>query len=142
MQLNKIISEWLQSGLSKPMNNHRVQEIKRAQKESLLYRTIASLYLELTLDNPDLAGLFVTKVKLSPDKSSCTVFFYSARGSSFFREAFKTLVLYKPSMRKAVADSISSRYAPELVFKYDAQLEKQQEIECLLDTIKQEDSSS
>ncbi len=110
--------------------------IKRAQKESLLFRVISQLFLQATLDDPRLQGIFVNRVQLSTDKSSCTVFFYTAKGEEGFNELRKHLLLYKPSLRKAIAASIPGRYTPELVFKFDTQFEKLQRIEELLEEVK------
>jgi len=117
----------------------RAQEIRRAQKESLLLREISKLYLDLCIDKPELQSLFVNRVQLSSDKSGCNVFFFSTQGEEKFKELFPTLILYKPSMRKAIAHSIPSRRAPDLVFKYDYPYEKQQQVELALNTLKYED---
>jgi len=114
--------------------------VKRAQKESLLHQLLLQLYLQLMLDDKRLQGMSITRVKLSPDKSVCSVFFHTDQGELGFKERFNTLVLYKPSLRKAIADAIPSRYVPNLVFKYDAQVEKQQRVEEILKKIKDEAS--
>lgn len=117
----------------------RVASIKRSQKESLLRREISSLLQTASLDNPALAGLDITHVELSRDKGICSVFFYSPEGEEFFKRKLSTLVLFKPSLRKAIAQKIPSRYVPEIIFKYDSQLEKQLAIEQLLDKAKQQE---
>ena len=117
---------------------HQSSAIKRAQKESQLLQEISKLLLQLTLDDHRLQGLFVNRVKLSPDKSICTVFFYTANGQAEFEEKVGSLILYKPSLRKAIAQIIPSKYVPEFVFKFDDQFEKQQRIDQLLDKIKED----
>lgn len=52
---------------------------------------------------------------------------------------FLVLKLYKPSLRKALS-KLPSRYAPELIFKYDEELEKQMKLEELMDKVKEQDS--
>ncbi|OGB97575.1 hypothetical protein A3F06_03525 [candidate division TM6 bacterium RIFCSPHIGHO2_12_FULL_36_22] len=115
-----------------------VQDIKRRQKESLLYREISKLFLEVALDNPGFQSLFINKVVLSPDKGLCTVYFYSPKGIDFFKTQLEALKLFKPSLRKALSQTINSRRVPQIVFAFDSQLEKQEHIEQLLDQIKQE----
>jgi ribosome-binding factor A len=115
---------------------HQSSAIKRAQKESQLQQELSKLLLQLTLDNHQLQGLFVNRVKLSPDKSVCTVFFYTANGRTEFEEKLGSLILYKPSLRKAISQIIPSKYVPEFIFKFDDQFEKQQHIDELLDKIK------
>jgi ribosome-binding factor A len=117
----------------------RVSEIKKAQKEKLLFKEISKLFLELTLDNPELRDLFVSRVILSPDKSNCFIYFYSPHGQNFFEEKLQLLKLYKPSMRKSISSIIEARYTPELIFKYDEQHEKTEKINQLLEKIKTED---
>ncbi len=112
--------------------------IKRAQKASLLLRTISALLLEAARDNTSLAGLTITRVDLSPDKSSVRVYFYTDKGSAHFKEILEELKLYKPSLRASLARSIAGRYTPDITFKFDDIFEKTQRIEHLLDTVKME----
>jgi ribosome-binding factor A len=122
------------------MNNPRVSDIKRAQKESLLLHELSSYFLRITLDDERLKDLVINRVKLSRDKSSCTLLFYCPGGQERFDALLPLLILYKPSMRKALADSIKSRYTPQLIFRYDAPFEKQLSVEALLDRLKEEES--
>lgn len=121
------------------MTFSRVQEIKKAQKERLLFREISNLFLQASLDDSRLQKFSVSRVQLSPDKGLCTVFFFSPEGEDYFNELLPILKLYKPSMRKAIAEKIESRYTPELVFKFDEQVEKQERINRLIDQIKTEE---
>ncbi len=114
--------------------------IKRAQKESLLLRELSKLLMQITMDNRELQGIFVNRVKLSPDRSICLVYFYCADGAEGFKKRMPLLILYKPSLRKALATAIPSRYTPELMFKFDRQFEKQQRIENLLEQIKHDEN--
>lgn len=118
--------------------NSRTSSIKRAQKESQLYRTISELFMKLAQDDPRLADLTINRVSLSNDKSLCRVYFYTAQGESAFREKLPYLILYKPSLRKALAQSINARYTPQIEFDFDSQFEKQLELEGLLEKIKGE----
>ena len=118
------------------MDNKTVRDIKRSQKESVFYKHIAQLFLQISQENERLHGLSVNRVQLSPDKSVCSVLFYSTKGKAFFDERMEDLILYKPSLRSAIAKAIPSRYVPKIVFKYDSQFEKQIEIESLLDKVK------
>jgi ribosome-binding factor A len=120
------------------MNNPRIQLIKKGRKESLLLREISKLLLQTSLDDERLRGLFVTHVVLSNDKGVCFVYFYSEGGEQDFQKKLEILTLYKPSMRKAIAQKVESRYVPELVFKYDAQFEKQKRVEEIIEKLKEE----
>ncbi len=116
----------------------RVSTIKHAQKESVLLHTIAQLFMPIMQDEPLLEGLTVTRTVLSPNKNSCTIFFHTLGGLKEFEEKRKTLVLYKPSLRRALAKSIHGRYTPDLRFAYDQQLDKQRHIDDLIDKLKDE----
>lgn len=116
-----------------------VKSVKRAQKESVILRLISQLFLQAEIDDPRLTGLTLTRVVLSPDKSLCTVYFHTPEGKQAFEEKLAILKLYKPSMRKAIAQEVPGRYTADLVFKYDTQFEKQARIEILIDSIKKKD---
>jgi ribosome-binding factor A len=122
-------------------NNSKTSSIKRSQKESVLFRLISSLVHQALLEQPSLQGLSVTRVELSPGKTLCNVFFYTAQGKEHFDKLLGDLKLFKPSIRKAISDEMQSRYTVELMFKYDAQFEKKERIDRLLDSIKDQNSS-
>ncbi len=113
-------------------------DIKRAQKESLLLRELSNFYLRITMDDDRLRDISLNRVKLSKDKSVCSLFFFSLKGVEHFQETMPFLILYKPSMRKALAQSINARYTPQLVFKYDSPFEKSLKLDVLLDQLKEE----
>ena len=119
--------------MHRPHNNF----VKKAQKESLFYQELSKLFMSVAVDDEKLHGLSLTRVKLSDDGGICLAFFYCEGGLAEFEEKRKWLVLYKPSLRKALARQIPGRYTPDLVFKFDDQFEKVQRIESLLDTIKE-----
>jgi ribosome-binding factor A len=120
------------------MIGNRSRDIKRAQKEAALLREVSKLFMQLSMDEPLLRDLFINRIHLSPDKSHCTVYFYTAAGKAAFEEKLPLLILYKPSMRHALSQELIARYTPDLRFAFDEQFEKQQHIEHLLDSIKSE----
>ena len=124
------------------MVNPELKDRRRAQKESLLFRELSQLFMRLTIDDSKLAGLTLNRVALSKNKSSVTLYFYIPGGPEAFKERKDALVLYKPSLRKALSQAIPARYTPELVFAYDHLFEKQTKVDTLLEQIKKERSSS
>ena len=120
------------------MTRSRVSTIKHAQKESELLHQISQLFVQIMQDEPLLQHVSITRVKLSPDKGSCKIFFHAIGGKQEYETARKRLVLYKPSLRKALASVIHGRYIPKLQFLYDEQLDKQREIDDLIDSLKRE----
>lgn len=115
-----------------------VSDIKRAQKQRLLQREIASLFMKAQLDDPQLEGISITRVELSSDKSMCIVFMFLSGGQLAFDEKLKHLKLYKPSLRKSLADRLRFRYTPNLAFRYDALQEKEEEMNLLFEKLKGE----
>jgi ribosome-binding factor A len=115
------------------MRQSTVSSIKRSQKESLYLRTISKLFNEVAQDDAKLRGIFVSRVSLSDDKSHVTVFFHSLQGHEHFEKSFDALVVYKPSLRKALAQEIQSRYTPDIVFRYDVMFDKVQRVEELIE---------
>ncbi len=121
--------------------NSSAGTVKRAQKESLLFREISKLFLEASFDDPKLHTITINRVALSPDKGICTVYFYTPDGQDYFEHhLLPILSQYKVSLRRALAARVHSRYTPELVFAYDKQFEKQLRIEQLLEEVKAEES--
>lgn len=115
-----------------------LSDIKHAQKESFLTREISNQLLKIIIDDPKLEGLHVTRVKLSQEKGRCTVFFCSLDGQETFKEKLSQLILYKPSLRSAVAKAMQSRYTPDLTFVYDEQLEHTEKVNLLIEKLKDE----
>ncbi|HLW73100.1 MAG TPA: ribosome-binding factor A [Candidatus Babeliales bacterium] len=114
------------------------QEIRKAQKESYFYREISNLFLKITIDEPRLNGLFINKINLSSDGGTCTVLFLATHGRPEFEEKLPMLILYKPSLRSALAKTGHGRYTPNLIFRYDEDQEKVDKINRLLDKLKDE----
>lgn len=114
------------------------QEIKKAQKESYYFKEISQLFLQITIDEPRLFGLFINKINLSPDGGTCTVLFLATHGRTEFEEKLPLLILYKPSLRTALAKTSHGRYVPNLIFRYDEDQEKVEKINRLLDRLKDE----
>src|SRR5690606_2542712 len=116
----------------------RQQDINRAQRESYFFREIANLFMQITIDEPRLHGIFINKVTLSPDGGTCVVLFLSQSGKQEFEEKLQTLILYKPSLRAALAKTSHGRYTPNLIFRYDEGHEKTEKINNLLERLKNE----
>lgn len=117
-----------------------VKSIRKSQKESLLLREIAQLFNVISNEDPELKNLFVNRVALSEHGGMAEVYFYSSLGREEFERVFQQLKLYKPSLRKAIADRVPGRYTPDIRFKFDDQLKKQLAIEELIEQVKEHDA--
>lgn len=120
------------------MTSKRQQDVKHAQREAFLYREIASLLSRLMANEPQLSGMFINRISLSPDRGLCTVYFYAPAGRDAFKKQLPTLILYKPSLRDAIAKALQSRYTPEIRFAYDDLYDKQRRVEDLIEQLKTE----
>jgi ribosome-binding factor A len=113
----------------------RVSGIRHAQKEELFSRELSILLQKLSLDDPRVAKVFISNVKLAPDRKLCTVYLYSAEGKETVHEIVGVLILYAPSLRKALASATDQRFVPDLRFVFDERYEKMQRVEALLESI-------
>ena len=113
---------------------------KREQKTSLFLRGISSIIQSLVPDEPALLKVFITKVELAKNYSTCYVYFSTYTDKSDFGEALEILKLYRPSLRKALGQAISGRYVPDLRFVYDEDKEKERKIMNLLDKVAERES--
>ncbi len=120
------------------MTGERARAIKQAQRESYLLREISSLYMRIAQDTPALQGVYIVKAELSSDGSTCTVYFHSNQGQDHYEQIKDTLILYKPSIRTALAKTSSSRYVPQLIFRYAEGVEQQQRVNDLIENLKKE----
>lgn len=114
------------------------QEIKKAQKESYFFREISQFFHQIVIDDQRLSGMFINRVSLSSDGGTCVVLFLATDGKPAFEEKLSTLVLYRPSLRTALAKTSHGRYTPNLIFRYDDDHEKVDKINRLLDRLKDE----
>lgn len=115
-------------------------DIKREKKKSLFFRELSVLIHKITVSEPDVAAVYISRVDLSADSGIIYVYFASMREPSkeLFEKALAKLKLYKPSIRKALAQSLQSRYTPNLLFLFDENAEKVRNINELLDKAQKE----
>ena len=123
------------------MKYNEQSSIKREQKTALFFREISNLIQKLSLDEPEISKVYVTKVKLSKDSGICFVYFSTYQNKEDFNNALEVLKLYKPSLRTALSKAVTGRYTPNLVFLYDAAKEKERKLTELLDKVSQEDKN-
>jgi ribosome-binding factor A len=120
----------------------KAHEIKREQKKSLYLREIAQLLQPLLYEDKVIASIYPTRVDFSADCGICYVYFSTIEDcenkEKFVEDAFKALILYKPSLRSALAKNIKSRYTPDLLFLYDKVSDREQRVNELLDKVHQE----
>lgn len=114
--------------------------IRKARKEAQFLRVVTTLYVTQAVEDVRLRDIFINRIELSADGGLCYVFFYTDKGEAYFNEVLPHLILYKPSLRAALAKEIRSRYTPDIIFKFDDKFLKQQKIEQLIDKVIREDN--
>lgn len=126
------------------MARSRSQEVRRNQKKSFYLRELSSFLSRLAIDEPGLAGLYITRVDLSPDGGKCYIYFsfYDDQSAeqklARYEQVRKTLVLYKGSLRKQLSQSMHSRYVPHLQFMFDDKKEQEHRVDELLTKVGKE----
>lgn len=121
-------------------------DIKREKKKAIYLRELSIFLDVLAQDEPSLREVFLSRVDLSADCGLCYLYFAALPNNetteeqkkSLFKTALETLKLYKPSLRKNLAQQIKSRYTPDLIFLYDEKKEKIDRINELLDKVHEE----
>lgn len=116
----------------------RTIQVKRDRKKSFYLRELSALLTRLVQDEPTLLQLYFTRIELSADGGLCYVYcsFLNAsgpdEGRTLFEQAREKLVLYRGSMRKALAGAASGKYVPDLRFFFDEKKEKEKRVTDLL----------
>ena len=122
----------------------KIRDIKREQRKSYYLRELSQLLYALGQDEPLLRSIFPTRIDLSDDGGICYVYFSviptNATDSreELFDQALPQLKLYKPSIRTALAKTLSKRYVPDLLFLFDDKKEKVDKMNDLLDKVQQQ----
>ena len=125
-----------------PSSQAQSPSIRREQKKKALFRMLSSLMQNIGSDDQALNSLFVSRVEMSDDGSMCYVYFSTFTTQEVFEAMLPKLILYKPSMRAALAKEFQTRYTPDLIFYYDKIKDKERAIHELLDSVKANNESS
>jgi len=122
------------------MTRTRVAEVKRERRKALFLREMSTLIQSIASDEPAVAGVYVTHVDISPNSGILYVYFaaFKEPGEEAFKTALSVLKLYKPSIRKAFAQRIQTRYAPDIVFVFNKVKERERRVNDLLDKVIQD----
>ena len=122
------------------MTKTYASDVKRERRKSLFLQEITKLIQELAQQEPAIAQVYVSNVDISANTGICYVYFssYQEPGEEIFNKALEFLKLYKPSLRKAFAGRVQTRYAPDLVFMFDKAKEKERRINDLLNKVQDE----
>ena len=118
-----------------------MSERNKARAEEAIRQVVAELLMRRVKD-PRVSGVSVIDVKLSKDYSVAKILYNVVGGGGDSEEARKGLESCRRFIRGQLSNSLRLRVIPELVFIYDASLDRAMAIEELLHQIHEEESSS
>jgi len=128
------------------MYKSNTSDIKRERKKAQFLRELSSFIDTIADEQPAVREVYLSRLELSADGGICYLYFStmvpkdpeSEDAQRIFKEALDVLKLYKPSLRKSLAQSLQARYTPDLIFLFDEKREKIDRINSLLDQVHQE----
>jgi ribosome-binding factor A len=124
--------------------------IKRERRKSVLLRELSTFIDAIAEEQPAVREVYLSRLDLSADGGICYLYFAAVTpqigsgqtAEERYKEALSILKLYRPSLRKNLAQSLQARYTPDLMFLFDENREKIDRINGLLDQVSQELSVS
>ncbi len=108
---------------------------KKDRAKAQFFKEFTILFRGLALDQPIFNAIYPTRMDTAPDGSVLYIYFTANGGKDEVNSILGDLILFKPSIRKALSQQIRARYVPQLVFKFDETFEKVMRIEKLLENI-------
>jgi len=117
--------------------------VKREKKKKQFLQEISMHLHNISYDDARVATVFITHVDLSADTGICYVYCSAypnvenplKSSKEIFKEALVFLKLYKPSIRSALAKTLSARYVPQIMFIFDENRAKVDKLNGLLDQV-------
>ncbi len=108
---------------------------RRQQRVSDRVREEIAVLLERRLEDPRLLGLTITGVEVTPDLKQAFVYVSSLQGVEGSHDALAGLEHAKGFIRHELAQRLNLRVTPEVVFRWDASLERGERISRILDDL-------
>lgn len=99
--------------------------------------------LARSVQDPGIGFITITRVKVTPDLQLARVYYTSlsaegADGAKEQKQTAKALERVKPFLRRQIAQRIQLRRAPELEFRYDESIADLDNVEKLLQQVREE----
>lgn len=107
----------------------RVGDQIRQEITSLLARNV---------QDPGIGFITITRVTVTPDLQIARVFYTALGDDKALKETGKALERVKPFLRRQIAQRIRLRRAPELEFRYDESIADLDNVERLLQNVREE----
>jgi ribosome-binding factor A len=105
---------------------------QRADRVGEQIRQELGMVLAREVHDPAIGFVTLTRVKVSPDLQTARVFYTLIGDDTAKRETRKALERATPFLRRHVGSRVRLRRVPEIVFEFDASVERQERIERIL----------
>ena len=109
--------------------------VRKERKKAFLLQELSYLILQLSFDEKRLSKVYPTRVDLSDGGGMCTLYFASSEGRDGYDEALQVLILYRNSIKSAIAKMRNWRKMPDIRFMYDDGFAKAVRINDLIDSV-------
>ena len=90
------------------------------------------------VQDPGIGFITITRVKVTPDLQLARVYYTAIGDEKARKETGKALDRVKPFLRRQISQRIRLRRAPELEFFYDESIADQENVEKLLQQVREE----
>jgi ribosome-binding factor A len=112
-------------------------EVKRSSRVAERIREELAWMLTREVRDPGASGAIVSRVEMTDDLKTARVYIRTLEGKGA-TETLAALKRANPMLRRQVTTRVGLRFAPELRFFYDDQLDTVTRIEELLEEVKRE----
>ncbi len=109
---------------------------KYERRISELVRTWLSTLIETRIKDPRVAGVTVTDVEVTPDTRLAKVYYSLIGDEDAKRQAALGLESAAGWLRRELGAHLRTRHTPELIFIFDASLERGERMAQLLDALR------
>ena len=107
-----------------------------------LIRIELSTILTRDLRDPGIRNITVTRVKMTKDLQLARIYYMTPADEKILKNAAQALRRARPFLKRKLAQRLRLRHMPELTFLYDDSIEKQYNVERLLDQITSDQKTS
>jgi ribosome-binding factor A len=114
----------------------------RADRVGDLIRMELSTILTRDLRDPGIKNITVTRVKMTKDLQLARVYYMTPTDEKILKNAAQALRRARSFLKRKLAQRLHLRHMPELTFLYDDSIEKQSNVERLLDQIASDQKTS
>jgi ribosome-binding factor A len=113
-----------------------------SQVESYIKQHVSNMIATREISDPRIWDLVITKVKVTRDIQNAKLYYFISGSQEAKKTVQKVLKNASGYIRHNLAQSLTTRYTPELVFYFDEALEHGNKMHSLLEKVSKELKSS